>query len=136
MEVKTSRIIPKKALSVIDGVLALRLYYSIVTSAYEVGEKSYKRCLDDQMTIVNSTPNQRAFIVALKRAESLSGGIQNPHAQLYKNDRQASKKCLITEENGYMNRFLAGIPVWEHLSCRNRLRLKSVFTSMVIPRQN
>ena len=55
------------------------------------------------MTVVDSTPNQRAFNFARMRSESLNGRIQNPHAQSFKHSRQASKKCLISEENVYIS---------------------------------
>ena len=115
IEVIPSIIMPKKGLSVTGGLLALFFHYSIVSNAYEVGEKSSKRSLDNLVTIVDSTPNQRAFNFARMRAESLNGGVKNYHAQSCMHSRQASKKCLISEENGYTYRFLGGVPGWEPL---------------------
>lgn len=91
----------KNALSVTGGLLALCFHYSVVTSAYEVGKKSSKRSLNNLVTVY-LIPKKRAFNFARMRAESLNGGIQNPHAQSCNHSRQAFKKCLISEENGYI----------------------------------
>ena len=115
---------PKKALSVTGGLLALSFHYSIVASAYENGEKSSKRSLDNLVNIVDSKLNQWPFNFARIRAESLNGGIQNTCAQSCKHSRQASKKYLISDENGYIYRFLGGVSFWEHLKLPPSVEIK------------
>ena len=79
-----SIIMPKDALSVKGGPLALCFQYSIFAITCEVGEKSSKRNIDNLVPVVDSTPDQGALKFACIRADSLNGEIQNPHAQTLK----------------------------------------------------